>query len=265
VDFNVCALCQGIGQVLLLVLALLWVAILVPIAVRYFRDGGTERSIESFYAEREMLSRQEHVLAPEHYYERPEPPPVFEPEQPRRPRLTVVHPGDTVGSLQARGSWDDWSRDYDYDDVAHVQRHRQGTNRYAAAYASATSDGFGGAYNVPYEESGVMRVRRRRIFVTLLVACLVFTALTFVSKSSIIENAAVGAWAALLTFVVLALVALGLGYMGASNVRAEYVDVPDYEPVVSFSQRDFNYDDGPDDVADDARWRRDAAPRRALG
>ena len=36
---------------LLLVLALLWVAILVPIAVRYLRDAGTERSIESFYAE----------------------------------------------------------------------------------------------------------------------------------------------------------------------------------------------------------------------
>jgi len=35
---------------LLLVLALVWVAILVPIAVRYFRDSGTERSIESFYA-----------------------------------------------------------------------------------------------------------------------------------------------------------------------------------------------------------------------
>ena len=261
-EFNVCALCQGIAQVLLLVLALLWVAILVPIAVRYFRESGTERSIESFYAEREMLSRQEHALAAEHRYERPEPPPNYEPEQPRRPHLTVVHPNDTLGTLQARGTWDDWSRDYDYDG-GDVQGHRHEMNRYAAAYASTPGDGFANAYGVSYDDRGLMRVRRRRIFVTLLLLCLVFTGLTFVSKTPAVQDAAVGAWAALVSFVVLALVSLGLGYMGASNVRDDFVDEPEYGREVRSSRRENDYGDF-GDVAYQQQWR-DAAPRRALG
>jgi hypothetical protein len=251
--------------VLLLVLALLWVAILVPIAVRYFRDSGTERSIESFYAEREMLSRQERAMSPEYHYERPEPPPSYEPETPRRPRLTVVHPDDTVGSLQARGTWDDWSHDYDYDDDTDAQRRRREKNRYAAAYSSVPGDRFGAAYNVPYEENGLMRVRRRRVFVTLLVACLAFTAFTFVSTSSIIVNAAFLAWAALVGFVVLALVSLGLGYMGTSSLRADFVDEPDYEPIVPLPRRENDYDDDFGDVDNEPQWRRESAPRRALG
>ena len=248
---------------LLLVLALVWVAILVPIAVRYFRDSGTERSIESFYAEREMLSRQEHLVPPEHYYERPEPPAMTQPDRARRPHLTVVHPNDTVGTLQARGTWDDWSRDYDYESDADVQRQRRDMNRYAAAYASVPGDRFGSSYNVPYEDRGAMRLRRRRIFVTLLVLCLAFTALTFVSKSPALVNAAVAVWAALLSFVVLALVSLGLGYMGASNVPETYVDAV-YEPAAPFSSRDDDYD-GYGEVASEPQWRRDAVPRRAFG
>ena len=248
---------------LLLVLALVWVAILVPIAVRYFRDSGTERSIESFYAEREMLSRQEHFVPPEHYDERPEPPAMTQPDRARRPHLTVVHPNDTVGTLQARGTWDDWSRDYDYESDADVQRQRRDMNRYAAAYASVPGDRFGSSYNVPYEDRGAMRLRRRRIFVTLLVLCLAFTALTFVSKSPALVNAAVAVWAALLSFVVLALVSLGLGYMGASNVPETYVDAV-YEPAVPFSSRDDDYDVY-GEVASEPQWRRDAVPRRAFG
>jgi hypothetical protein len=240
----------------------LWVAILVPIAIRYFRDSGTERSIESFYAEREMLSRQEHVAAPERYDEHRSPP--HEPERSRRPHLTVVHPNDTVGSLQARGSWDSWSRDYDYDDSAEDRRARLEANRYAAAYASAPAHGFGAAYNVPYEDRGAMRVRRRRIFVTLLVLCMVLTAPTFVVTSSTLVDAAVLAWAALLGFVVLALVSMGLGYMGIPATNEEYAEVPDYEPLRVPSQRDFVYDDF-DEGAEEGEWRRETARQRALG
>jgi hypothetical protein len=241
----------------------LWVAILIPIAVRYFRDSGTERSIESFYAEREMLSRQDRSFTSEHPSDRPEPPTSFELEAPRRPRLTVVHPDDTVGSLQARGTWDDWSRDYDYDDRAEVRRHRQEMNRYAAAYTSVPGEGFGAAYDVPYEESGRMRVRRRRVFVTLLVACLAFTALTFVSKSPFVEDAALLVWVALLGFVVLALVSLGLGYMGTANVPRTSADDFDYEPVIPHSDHDYELEYR--EIAGEQHWRREAAPRRAFG
>ncbi len=248
---------------LLLVLALLWVAILIPIAVRYLRDGGTERSIESFYAEREMLSRQEHVVAPEQHFERPAPL-AHEPERGRRPHLTVVHPDDTVGSLQARGTWDDWSRNYDYEDDVDRARHHQEKNRYAAAYATVPGDGFRASYDAPYQDRVSMRVRRRRICVTLLVLCMVLTALTFVSKSPMLENVAVVAWDALLGFVVLALVSLGLGYMGTSSATEEYEEFPAYEPVVAPALRDFVYDDFIK-VADEREWRRETGRQRALG
>ncbi|MFZ1062098.1 MAG: hypothetical protein WAN30_01340 [Acidimicrobiales bacterium] len=248
---------------LLLVLALLWVAILVPIAVRYFRDSGTERSIESFYAEREMLSRQEYVHAPDPPDEFPDSPLRYEPERTRRPHLTVVHPDDTIGSLRARGTWDDWSRDYDYDDREDVAAQRRETNRYAAAYSSVPGDGFGSSYSVPYEEQGRMRVRRRRIFVSLLVLCLALTASTFVTTTSVLEDAAALAWVALLGFVVLALVAMGLGYLGTASVPRTSFDDFVYEPVTPVSDRAHETEYGT--MAGEPPWRREAAPRRAFG
>ena len=94
---------------LLIVIALLWVALLAPMALRRLRDRGTERSIESFHTEHEVLSRQGYAVAPAHRLSEPEPAPA------RASRLTVVHADDTYRSLESRSSWDEWSEDYDYD------------------------------------------------------------------------------------------------------------------------------------------------------
>ena len=59
--------------------------------------------------------------------------------------------------------------------------------------------------------SSAMRVRRRRIFVTLLVLCMVVTALDVRVQVPDARERRFVAWAALLGFVVLALVSLGLG------------------------------------------------------
>ena len=101
---------------LLVILALFWVALLAPMVIRRLRDGGAERSIQSFHAEHEVLSRQEYVVSPAHRLDQPDEPEMDHRDVPRRSRLTVVHADDTYRSLESRSSWDEWSRDYDYDD-----------------------------------------------------------------------------------------------------------------------------------------------------
>src|SRR5271168_3094877 len=101
---------------LLIILALFWVALLAPVAIRKLRDGGAERSIQSFHAEHEVLSRQEYAVSPAQRLDQPDVDerPLQSPG--RRSRLTVVHADDTYGSLESRSSWDEWSADYEYDD-----------------------------------------------------------------------------------------------------------------------------------------------------
>ncbi len=57
---------------LLIILALFWVALLAPMAIRRLRDGGAERSIQSFHAEHEVLSRQEYAVNPAHRLDQPD-------------------------------------------------------------------------------------------------------------------------------------------------------------------------------------------------
>src|SRR5580692_9987763 len=103
---------------LLIVLALFWLALLTPMIVRRFRDGGPERSIQSFHAEHEVLSRQEYAVNPAHRLDRPDEAESSLHGAGRRSRLTVVHADDTYGSLESRSSWDEWSADYEYDEPA---------------------------------------------------------------------------------------------------------------------------------------------------
>jgi len=129
---------------LALIVALFWLAILAPWAVVKFRNSRSEKSIDTFHAEHEVLSRQGYSVAParrlddaylyeEHAYE-----PDHEPAR-SRPHLTVVHDNDTYSTLESRLTWDEWERDYDFD-----QPHPQATSTTAlpghhryAAYAIA--------------------------------------------------------------------------------------------------------------------------------
>ncbi len=252
---------------LLLVLALVWVAILLPILIRYSRDRGGERKIESYHTERETLNRQEHAAVTDAYREYPPPAPAMERERPGRPHLTVVYPDDTVRSLQARGSWEDWRRDYDYDvregrDAVRAQLEK---NRYAAAYASAPKD-FLVDDDEPYGSLVAMQIRRRRILITLVLTCLAFTAFTLVSSSLLVEDLAVLSWAALIGFVVLGLVAIGLGYMEspfAPSYGVRPVIETPYRPAYGRDVEDLEEEYF--DENDERTWRRETAPRRALG
>jgi hypothetical protein len=256
---------------LLIVLALLWVAILIPIGVRHFRENGTERSIESFHAEHEVLSRQEYVVAPAHRLEEP----LRRIEEPRRrdewtyeeeerPQLKVVSPDDTYGSIESRATWDEWTRNYDFEREQR-QKNRENTNRYAAAYSSTPSENFAVGFDQSYRERPSMKVRRRRIFTSLGTGALVFTVMSFMVKSSLIQYVAILSWLGLMAFLGLALVSLSLGYLGqgsASSVARgeEYVQRRGY-----YDEEYDEQDGGYYDPAQEAQWYRENAARRALG
>jgi hypothetical protein len=120
---------------LLLVLALFWVALLAPVAIRRFRDGGGEKSIQSFHAEHEVLSRQDYSVTPAHRLDQPDEEAFQAPPVERRPHLRVVHSDDTVHTLAARSTWDEWAEDYAYDEPATPTG-----NHYARAYSSRPTE-----------------------------------------------------------------------------------------------------------------------------
>ncbi|MHB1089323.1 MAG: hypothetical protein ACYC19_11250 [Acidimicrobiales bacterium] len=255
---------------LLIVLALFWVAILVPIVVRHFRESGTERSIDSFHAEHEVLSRQEYSVSPAHrldtadFSERRD---AFE-----RPRLTVVHADDTYRSLETRSSWDEWTRDYDYDremrvrELEEARRHDEATNRYAAAYSSVPLQHDVDAFDDRFAPRVSMRVRRTRILIGLCVGAFLFTAGALVMSSSIVQDLAVLTWIGLVAFVGLALYSVSQGYLHESSLplrrnRHELATIEPLRPGTygDFDTRYYNEEESPEE------WRRDSISRRALG
>lgn len=243
----------------LVIIALLWVAFLTPMAIRRFRDRGTERSIDSFHAEHEVLSRQGYVVPPVHRLDEDE----YAHDVDERPRLTVVHDDDTYRSLETRSSWDEWSRDYDYDREEPVP-----VNRYAAAYASVPRDleperpvsanRYASAYNAPRDDARgfeapmrrrSMKEQRKMIFTRLVLAVVVATTLALVMGYSILVDVAILTWVAVALYVAAALYAVAQGYLDESAIglrllrerapsRLEPVDAESYE-----DESDAGYDD----------------------
>lgn len=211
---------------ILVVLALAWIAFLTPVAVRKIRDMGSDRSIEHFHAEHEVLSRQGYAVEPAYRLE--EPVRVAYPEtyvsqrEPlaARPRLTVVKEGDTYSSLESRQSWHEWSEDYDYERRESEPRERvsASANRYASAYSAVPR-------TIPVEDvveplrpARSMR-RRRRVMVTrLALATVVATGAAFVSGASLVFDVAMLTWLADVAYVALALFALSQGFLAQSTV-----------------------------------------------
>lgn len=254
---------------LLIVLALFWVAILVPIVVRHFRESGTERSIDSFHAEHEVLSRQEYLVSPAHRLDTPDHDERRDAYE--RPRLTVVHADDTYRSLETRSSWDEWSQDYDYEremrsrERDDARRHEEARNRYAAAYSSVRAQHDPVVYDDPYATHVSMRVRRTRIFLGLLAGAAVFTLGALAMSSSIIQDLAVLSWIGLVGFVGLALYSVSQGYLHESSIplRRNHQELATIKPLRSESYGDFEDEYYEDESPDE--WRRDSASRRALG
>jgi hypothetical protein len=254
---------------LLIILALFWLALLAPVAIRRLRDGGPERSIQSFHAEHEVLSRQEYAVNPAHRLDQPDEVESTVRGPGRRSRLTVVHADDTYRSLESRGSWDEWSRDYEYDDDEPSDE-RESMNRYAAAYSSVPNETtVRRSYDAPVRQR-TMKSRRQMMFVRLLLISAVLTILAFTMSYSIIMDLAVASWVCIVSFVALALYSVSQGYLNESSLPlrlpqpGRLASVQRIYDAVSPRYNDEYESEYEEDDEDDG-WQRQSQPRRALG
>jgi hypothetical protein len=255
---------------LLIVLGLFWVALLAPIAVRRFRDGGTEKSIQSFHAEHEVLSRQDYAVAPAHRLDEPDQLASGASTSTPRSRLTVVHADDTYGSLESRSSWDEWSEDYEYDAR---RASAPSVNRYAKAYSSRPSEPVATSeYRAPIRRR-TMKAQRRMVFTRLVLAALLMTIVAYVSGNSILFDVTAVAWLGVVGFIAMAFYAVSQGYLKDTSLPLR---LPQRRPLATIEplyadddQYDARYEDEftsefyePDT---DQQWSREPLRRRALG
>ncbi|HEY1761146.1 MAG TPA: hypothetical protein VGG17_01015 [Acidimicrobiales bacterium] len=255
---------------LLIVLALIWVALLAPVVIRRLREGGSERSIQSFHAEHEVLSRQDYTVAPAHRLDEPDEAPVREYGGDRRPRLTVVHPDDTFADLESRTTWDEWSEDYDYDEAPSASA---STNHYARAYSTHPSDvNVTSAYEPPLRRR-TMRAQRRIMFSRLVAGAVVLTIIGFFSGYSPLIDVAALSWFAVVVFVALALYAVSQGYLSNESLPLRLPQRRPLAPVAPLYQDRYDGYASFEDELDaefyqpdpDVVWDREPERRRALG
>jgi hypothetical protein len=260
---------------LLIILALFWVALLAPVVVRRFRDNGTERSIQHFHAEHEVLSRQDYAVAPAHRLDQPDQDDRGANPPARRPRLTVVHADDTFGSLESRSSWEEWSEDYAFDDRGDRLDRSEAApppaqiNHYAQAYAARPSNPVTATYYETPSRRTSMRVQRRRVFVGLLGTAIVLTAAGFVVGSSIVVDLAAIAWFAVVAFVALAFYAVSQGFLDESSLPLRLPQrrpLADVEPLYASGYEDeARYDDIDYGAEPEEQWSPPSQGRRAFG
>ena len=250
---------------LLIILGIFWVAILVPVAVKRFRDNGTEKSIHSFHVEHEMLSRQEYAIAPVNRLDAPDQEETA-PSAVQRPRLTVVQPDDTYRSLEARNSWDEWADDYDYEREDERSRPVEPTNRYVSAYSSVPSEMDVSNSRTVQQRQSSMRARRQMVFLSMVAAAVALSGIGFVMGYSLVEDLAVLGWVAVLCYVALALFAVSQGYLYESSLP---IRIPEGRRLATVEPLYVDEDEDDDEEFYDAEgqddWRRDAHTHYALG
>jgi hypothetical protein len=243
----------------------LWVAILVPVVVRRFRDSGTEKSIHSFHQEHEMLSRQEYSVPPAHRLD-PEPPGEAFQDLESRPRLTVVHEDDTYRSLETRSSWDEWEDDYDYERDEQPANRAETANRYVTAYSSVPNEHeVKRSYVAPMRRAS-MKTRRQSVFLLLAASAVALSGLSIVVGYSLLEDLALLAWMGLIFYVALALFAVSQGFLFESSLPIRIPQgrtLATIEPIYYEDVEEFDsefYDEN-----DDSEWRRESPSRYAVG
>ena len=227
---------------LALIVVLFWLAILTPWAVMKFRNSRSEKSIDHFHAEHEVLSRQGYSVAPArrlddaYLYEEH----AYDPEHEAarsRPHLTVVQDNDTYSSLESRATWDEWERDYDYDEPRMIAPRGEAPfysqHRYSA-YASSPGTYVPRSYpadrsinNYDSQTAGSsMRVRRNRIFVSLLSSALFTTIVNFLVGLSLLQYLTVLAWTGLVLYISTAFFAISQGYLEVSSLLGRRANIP---------------------------------------
>lgn len=227
---------------LLILLALVWLALLTPVVVRKVRDFRADRSIDHFHEEHEVLSRQGYSVVPAHRLEDGLDE-VRDVAPSRRTRLTLVHPDDTYRSIESRTTWDEWSDDYDFERDANAPvavTAGDGANHYARAYAARPSAPVVVGYEPPLRRRS-MRTQRRRLTLSLLGAAVLVTGLAFVAGSSLIDDLAYVAWLLVVSYAALALYAVSQGYLSTTFTLTSASRYPVYED--QFDEPEWSYDE----------------------
>ena len=234
---------------ILLGLAVFWFFVIAGISWHFFSSARATKSVKTFEEGRHTLRRHGYSVPPAH---------IVEDEahhveaEAIRPRLRVVR--DDVAETN-EDVWAEWGREHGVAVEAPVARPR---NPYAAYKATPTAE-LTMHLDEPLPRRVSMKVRRTRIFAGLLGSAIVFSLLNMVAGLSLLGDVAVLAWIGLVGFVVLALVAISLGYLNQPSFmtrRTPLASVTTLEPVVE----DEEFYDA-DDTSD---WRREPV-RRALG
>lgn len=254
---------------LLIVLALLWLALLAPMIIRRIRDLGADKSIENFHAEHEVLSRQGYAVPAVHQLNQPEHVDQSSQQQ-RRPRLTIVHDDDTYRSLESRNSWDDWSESYNFDEPD-VPRRPITTNRYAAAYSAVPREMRSSTLDQVPVRRRTMKGRRRMMFTRLVLSTVAVSSLAFVTGTSVLVDLAVVMWVGVVAYVALALYSISQGYLLESSLGLGFGRSRSIAMVESLY--DNNDDDENNegfrseyyDPQSDGQWRRESPDRYAVG
>ena len=250
---------------LALIVALFWLAILTPWAVMKFRNSRSEKSIDHFHAEHEVLSRQGYSVAPArrlddaYLYEEH----AYEPEHESarsRPRLTVVQDNDTYSSLESRTSWDEWERDYDYDEPRMLTPRGEAPSysqhRYAVHASSPNTSvprGYPADVSINNYDSlnsrQSMRVRRNRIFLSLVSSAVLTAGVNFLVRLSLLQYVTVLLWTALVLYAAAAFFAVSQGYLEVGSLLGRRAT----RAYASFDDSNVLYDE--DSVIDeDATW-----------
>jgi hypothetical protein len=260
---------------LLIILALFWVALLAPIVVRRLRDGGTEKSIQSFHNEHEVLSRQDYAVEPANRLARPGESLVTAQSGGHKPRLAVVHENDTYQTLESKSTWDEWSEDYDYDDAQRPGATQP--NRYAKAYSSRPSRPTQPAVTQRYQppiRRRTMKAQRRMFFFRLIMVALVLTLIAYVSGMSLLVDVAALAWLGVVAYIALAFYAVSQGFLNDSSLPLHLPKRPEFAAVKSmYDENDERYVPRYEqeftsefyEPEADEQWQHQSLRRRALG
>ena len=243
---------------LLIILAVLWIAVLAPTGFRRLRDRQTNHSIEAFHSGYESLShRGDYVVDPAyklHDNEYAQPPP--EPEEaitPRLPRLRLVAPGETPASLAREMSWAEWSEsmaDDPFERVAAPAFSNRESHIVTSFDDDVTPVNPAVAYSRPMQQTSLSaerhfdtgpvrgardQRRRRRNFVLGLGALAILDSLAaFALSSLMISYSAAALWFVWFTYLALMFVAMQRGMIASSrntrstsaSRRERYVEAP---------------------------------------
>jgi hypothetical protein len=285
---NVHGECTGVGRMLLIIIALFWVAILAPVAVKHFRDSGTEKSINLFHAEHEVLARQNYAVEPAHRLHQADSFTSKVRGLLNQPHFTAVHAdGSRVGS-EIQREWQDWDENYDNESNGSIERYqspgqslsnqyviRSVENRYASAYASTPREDSYDArsvndrYQAP-QTRNAMQLRRKKVFSRLLISALVLSVLDFMVGFSLFQDLAILAWIGVIGFVAMAFYSVSQGYLSEESLPIRLPKMPQLPQFRPLATVETLYDEAPQQFdsefyepeADD--WRHEA-PRRAHG